>query len=1016
MHLYQSPSTLNSNLHESQTLTLTHHLTTISQYHTHIVEAVMSTITMLKLLFLNVLLSLSFSVSLNQEGLFLLKAKLHLSDPSNFLSNWNPTDTTPCNWTGVSCHPISAAVTSLHLDNSQLSGHFPTTLCRLPSLTSLSLSNNNLNSSLSTTALSACTSLNHLNLSLNLFSGPIPDTLPNLPHLRLLDLSFNNFSGSIPTTFGNFQHLHSLSLVSNLLTGTIPATLGNISTLQELHLAYNNLLTGTIPASLGNLTNLEDLWLAGCNLAGPIPVSLGNLSRLRNLDLSQNMLTGTLLEALFAELNSIVQIEIYQNSLSGELPRAGIVNLTRLERFDASYNELTGTIPDEFCKLKKLGSLYLDVNQLQGSLPECIAGSESLYELMLFNNTLSGELPNDLGSNSQLEIIDVSYNRFSGEIPASLCWRGALQELLLLYNSFSGGIPMSLGNCTSLTRVRIGNNNLSGVVPDGIWGLPHLRLLELVENSLSGSISNAISGAQNLSILLLSKNQFSGLIPEAIGSLNNLGEFVASHNSLTGSIPVSMTKLNQLGRLVLRDNQLSGEIPQGVGDWKKLNELDLANNRLGGNIPNELGTLPGLNFLDLSGNLLSGEIPIELQNLKLDFLNLSNNQLSGEIPPLYANENYKESFLGNTGLCGDLPGLCPGLGESRNKKYAWILWFIFVLAGIVLITGVAWFYFKFKNFKKMKKGFKISKWRSFHKLGFSEHEIVKLMSEDNVIGSGASGKVYKVVLSNAEVVAVKKLWGATNGIDGFEAEVETLGKIRHKNIVRLWCCCSSGDSKLLVYEYMPNGSLADLLHSSKKNLLDWPTRYKIAFDAAEGLSYLHHDCAPPIVHRDVKSSNILLDGEFGAKVADFGVAKIVRGVNQGAESMSVIAGSYGYIAPEYAYTLRVNEKSDIYSFGVVILELVTGKPPIDPENGEKDLVNWVSSTLEHEAQNHVIDSTLDLKYKEEISKVLSIGLLCTSSIPINRPSMRRVVKMLQEATAVPKSRSGKLAPYYQEDA
>lgn len=207
---------------------------------------------------------------------------------------------------------------------------------------------------------------------------------------------------------------------------------------------------------------------------------------------------------------------------------------------------------------------------------------------------------------------------------------------------------------------------------------------------------------------------------------------------------------------------ISGEIPQGVGDWKKLNELDLANNRLGGNIPNELGTLPGLNFLDLSGNWLSGEIPIELQNLKLDFLNLSNNQLSGEIPPLYANENYRESFLGNTGLCGDLPGLCPSLGESRNKKCAWMLWFIFVLAGIVLITGVTWFYFKFRNFKKMKKGFKISKWRSFHKLGFSEHEIVKLISEDNVIGSGASGKVYKVVLSNAEVVAVKKLWGATN--------------------------------------------------------------------------------------------------------------------------------------------------------------------------------------------------------------------------------------------------------------
>lgn len=399
---------------------------------------------------------------------------------------------------------------------------------------------------------------------------------------------------------------------------------------------------------------------------------------------------------------------------------------------------------------------------------------------------------------------------------------------------------------------------------------------------------------------------FSGSIPEAIGSLYNLGEFVASHNGFSGLIPNSLVNLSQLGRLVLRDNQLSGEIPQGVGNWKKLNELDLANNRLFGNIPSELGTLPGLNFLDLSGNCLSGEIPMGLQNLKLDFFNLSNNQFYGEIPPLYANENYKDSFVGNSGLCGDISGLCPRLGEKgKNRKYVWVFRFIFVLTGVVLIVGVVWFYFKFRNLKMMNKGFHLSKWRSFHKLCFSEFEIVKLMSEDNVIGSGSSGKVYKVVLSNGEVVAVKKLWRTTkieNGNidtekDGFEVEVETLGKIRHKNIVRLWCCCNSGDSKLLVYEYMPNGSLDDLLHSSKKNLLDWPTRLKIAIDAAEGLSYLHHDCVTPVVHRDVKSSNILLDGEFGAKIADFGVAKFVRGVSNGTEPMSMIAGSCGYIAP-----------------------------------------------------------------------------------------------------------------------
>ncbi|KAJ0451154.1 putative protein kinase RLK-Pelle-LRR-XI-1 family [Helianthus annuus] len=216
-----------------------------------------------------------------------------------------------------------------------------------------------------------------------------------------------------------------------------------------------------------------------------------------------------------------------------------------------------------------------------------------------------------------------------------------------------------------------------------------------------------------------------------------------------------------------------------------------------------------------------------------------------------------------------------------------------------------------------------------------------------------SGKVYRVVLSNGEVVTVKKLWGGSkkgededleNGLgsgsvvdNGFEAEVETLGRIRHKNIVRLWCCCSTKTCELLVYEYMPNGSLGDLLHSTKSGLHGWPIRYKIAVDVAEGFAYLHHDCVPAIVHRDVKSNNFLLDGDFGARVADFGVAKLVNGDEKG----------------EYAYTLRINEKCDIYSFGVVILELVTGKRPVDPEYGEKDLVKWVCTTLDKNTHRRI---------------------------------------------------------------
>ncbi|KAK4255548.1 hypothetical protein QN277_008535 [Acacia crassicarpa] len=976
------------------------------------------------LLLLLLFLSPHSTLSLTQDGLFLHEAKLQLSDPDNALSNWNFRDATPCNWSGVTCDIHSGDVTSLDLSDAQLQGPFPTILCRLPSLTSISFFNNSITSSLPA-HISNCSNLQLLNLSQNALVGPIPATLSQISSLRHLDLSFNNFSGDIPVSFGQFQRLELLELVSNLLNGTIPSSLGNISSLRVLRLAYNPFAPSPIPVEFGNLKNIEELWLASCNFVGSIPASLSRLTQLWNLDLSINRLNGSIPE-LIVGMKSLVQVELYQNSLSGELP-VGMSKLTNLRRFDASTNMLTGTIPDELCQLN-LESLNLNDNQLVGHLPESIALSPNLQELKLYNNTLTGRLPSALGNNSKLTTLDVSYNQFYGEIPETLCEGGELVVLILIYNSFSGKIPQSLGDCTSLNRVRLRNNNLSGIVPNALWGLPHVYILEVVHNSLSGQISSKITGARNLSQLLISNNQFSGSIPDEIGSLNNLSEFDGSHNTFSGQIPASIVKLSQLGRLDLSDNKLSGTIPGELRELNELNELNLANNMIDGNIPEEIGSLPVLNYLDLSSNQLYGDIPLQLQNLKLNSLNLSYNHLSGSIPFLYDNENYRRSFIGNQGLCGNLYGLCRNYGESKNLRNLWLFRSIFVLAGIVFVVGVAWFYFKYRNLKKLRKGLNISKWRSFHRYGFSELEIVKLLSEDNVIGSGASGRVYKVVLSNGEIVAVKKLWRATKkedesvdpDKDEFEVEVETLGKIRHKNIVRLWCCCNTGDSKLLVYEYMPNGSLADILHGSKKSLLDWPTRYKIAIDAAEGLSYLHHDCVPPIVHRDVKSNNILLDGEFGAKVADFGVAKMFRGVSKGGESMSVIAGSYGYIAPEYAYTLRVNEKSDIYSFGVVILELVTGKPAVDSEYGEEDLVKRVSKTLDQKGIDQVIDPCLDSKHEEQISKVLSIGLLCTSSVPITRPSMRRVVKMLQEASGDPRCRSvkrdGKLTPYYHEEA
>eukprot|EP01018_Ginkgo_biloba_P016075 Gb_12221 [translate_table: standard] len=970
------------------------------------------------------------SLSSREDGLILKEMKQGFDDPSGYFSSWNEKDDSPCNWTGIACDASHKFVVEINLANANITGPFPSVVCRLYRLKTLSLSNNYVNGSIPVD-LTRCLQLEHLDLSLNLLVGSLPGFISELSRLKHLDLSGNNFSGSIPPAFGNLPQLQVLNLVNNFLDATIPAFLGNLSNLQELYLAYNP-IGGALPSELGKLTKLQDLWLTHCNLVGEIPDSFGNLVQLKNLDVSMNSLSGSIPDSI-TKLENAEQIELYGNSLSGPIPLA-IGNLKALKRLDASMNMLNGSIPEGLGSLN-LESLNLYQNNLVGEIPAGLSSSTNLVELKLFSNGLIGTLPESLGRNSALRTLDIADNQFTGNLPLDLCKNQNLQILSIFSNGFSGNLPESLGRCPSLYRVRLANNKFGGTIPSSFWGLSNVSLLELANNNFEGVISVEIAKAKNLTQLNIAGNKFSGSIPTEIGELRNLTVIVASNNLLSGTLPSSLGNLDQLGKLDLHNNQLTGELLTEINSWKQLSEINLSKNRFSGSIPAKLGDLPVLTYLDLSGNFLTGPIPSELGNLKLNIFNVSDNNLSGALPEKFVNSLYEQSFVGNPGLCSseELKGIeaCSEEHRERTKRQGWwwLLRCLFALAGIILVVGLAWFYRRYRGFGKQegKDSLDKSSWMltSFHRLGFNEYEILDCLDEDNVIGTGGAGKVYKATLSNGETVAIKRLWSSgkneASNDNGFQAEVETLGKIRHKNIVKLWCCCTNSDSNLLVYEYMPNGSLGDLLHGPKASVLDWPVRYKIAIGAAQGLAYLHHDCTPSIVHRDVKSNNILLDADFGARVADFGLAKILQSCGKGQDCMSAIAGSYGYIAPEYAYTLKVNEKSDIYSFGVVILELVTGKRPVDPEFGEnKDLVKWVCSRIEKKnGLQEVLDPKLVDCFKEEMAMVLKVALLCTSALPINRPSMRRVVDMLQEANphhkAKPGSKDGKLSPYYYEE-
>ncbi|KAK6152828.1 hypothetical protein DH2020_012467 [Rehmannia glutinosa] len=959
--------------------------------------------------------------SSNRDAAILIRVKnTQLQDPIRILDDWvGSSPNAPCSWTGVSCDPLSDGVVSINLSGVNVSGEFPAGFCRISSLRNLDLSVNNFGGHITSDSISLCSHLASLNISTNNFIGALPEfTVPFL-NLTVLDFSFNNFSGEIPASFVNSPNLQFLSLGSNLLNGSIPEFLSNLTELTQLILSVNLFRPSPLPANIGRLTKLENLMSTYTNLIGEIPESIGDIVSLKNLDVSQNNLAGKIPDTI-GKLKNIEQIELFANQLSGELPDA-FSNLTSLLRFDASENNLTGKIPESLAGSLSLESLHLNDNFLEGEIPEVLALNPNLTELRLFNNKISGVLPEFLGMNSDLAEIDVSNNNLEGPLPQNLCYRKKLQYLVIFGNRFSGKIPESYGDCISLTYLRVQENELSGIVPDGLWGFSGLEYIEFADNKLEGSISPSISSAKNLEQLLISGNKFSGELPAEICDITELKKIDSSLNQFSGELPSCITRLTKLQELHIQGNKFTGEIPKNVADWRELTQLDLSENRFSGEIPAELGVLPVLTFLNLSNNLLSGEIPGELTKLKLNEFNVSNNRLRGKVPLGFDTEFFRSSLTGNPGLCS--PDLNPLPPCSRAKPVSLVLVLVLSVLAFILVVSLVWLLIKAKFVILGRKSRKSWKIMAFQKVWFDEEQILASLKDENLIGSGGSGRVYRVEMRNGQTVAAKRLW-EPKGLAEFEAglssEVETLGRIRHANIVRLLFSCTSERFKVLVYNYMENGSLGDVLYGDKGGfLLDWPKRFGIAMGAAQGLAYLHHDCVPAIVHRDVKCNNILLDEEFRPKVADFGLAKILKqDVKEGDHVMSRVAGSYGYIAPEYAYTMKVTEKSDVYSFGVVLLELITGKRPNDSSFGEnKNIVKWVTeialSSPEQGSGNATgsididsLDQLLDPRMNKstiryhEVEKVLNVALSCTAELPVSRPSMRRVVELLKDHSTI----------------
>ncbi|KAL3025049.1 hypothetical protein AAZX31_04G159000 [Glycine max] len=512
---------------------------------------------------------------------------------------------------------------------------------------------------------------------------------------------------------------------------------------------------------------------------------------------------------------------------------------------------------------------------------------------------------------------------------------------------------------------------------------------------------------------------------------------------LGGIISPSIGKLSRLHRLALHQNGLHGVIPNEISNCTELRALYLRANYLQGGIPSNIGNLSFLHVLDLSSNSLKGAIPSSIGRLtQLRVLNLSTNFFSGEIPDIGVLSTFgSNAFIGNLDLCGrqvqkpcrtslGFPVVLPhaesdeaAVPDKRSSHYVkWVLVGAITLMGLALVITLSllWICLLSKKERAARRYIEVkdqvnpessrkddgTKLITFHgDMPYTSLEIIEKLEsvdEDDVVGSGGFGTVYRMVMNDCGTFAVKRIDRSREGSDqGFERELEILGSIKHINLVNLRGYCSLPSTKLLIYDYLAMGSLDDLLHENTEQSLNWSTRLKIALGSARGLAYLHHDCCPKVVHRDIKSSNILLDENMEPRVSDFGLAKLL--VDEDAHVTTVVAGTFGYLAPEYLQSGRATEKSDVYSFGVLLLELVTGKRPTDPSFARRgvNVVGWMNTFLRENRLEDVVDKRCTDADLESVEVILELAASCTDANADERPSMNQVLQILEQEVMSP---------------
>ncbi|GLJ28877.1 hypothetical protein SUGI_0569150 [Cryptomeria japonica] len=915
-----------------------------------------------------------------------------------------------------------SSLRSLDLSGNYLTGTIPPQIGQLRNLWILSLNDNKLKGTISS-VLGNLSSLRSLDLSYNNLTGTIPPQLGQLPNLQILLLHRNQLQGAIPPALSACRRLYELVLSFNQLHGNIPPELSLLASLKYLYLGTNS-LTGTISPTFQNLSALVELDMAVNELYGPIPSSLTNLSKLNGLELLRNRLSGHIPWEIGSKLSNLVYLTLWGNRLSGNIPNT-LGNCSSLEILSLDQNQLSGTVPMELGKLKLLTHLHVHSNQLVSDRTNTLAfltaltNCSHLQEISMANNTFTGILPPSIGQlSSNLNYFDLLYNWISGSIPQQIVNLTNLTYLALSGNLLSGNIPSGIKGFRELERLYLGENKLEGSIPSEIGQMQHLGLLSLRDNQLSGNIPDYLCSSQQLRRLSLQHNNFSEKIPVSFEGCQKLELLDLSHNKLGGRIPseVIASLENLQFYLNLSWNSLQGPLPRKMSKIVMAQAIDLSGNQLTGVIPISLGDCTALERLNLSHNAFVGPIPYTLSKLKnLQEMDLSFNNLSGQIPEagVFPNRTVVLLLVGNPALCGPKKYSLPSCPNQIQEKHSLLKRVILSVIGAIafvlcfFILVILWRH-KFSG-KPVRPSSFIFQRLSY--LKFSYQDLVSATSgfdESNLLGVGNFGSVYKGILRDGKIIAIKTLnFQNEEAIKSFKIECKLLGRIRHRNLIKIISAFFYPGFKGLVLQFASNGSLEKHLHPHRDDegfcKLGLSVCLNIAIDVGHGMEYLHHDCPLQIVHCDLKPSNVLLDANMTALVTDFGISRLTttNSIDSLSTTTFALKGSIGYIAPEYGLGGNVSTKGDVYSYGILILEMVTRKRPSDDMFvGDMNLPKWVRLAFPDRLAD-VVDSEVFKDVNENIEdnrcllSFIHVALLCSSESPRERPSMRDVANALE---------------------